>query len=405
MQGSYNLVVLPILLAIVFQSVSTGGLRDGLLALNRGDLSAALSSLEAVSREDPQNPLAWAALAQVYLKNNQREAALNAARKADQFGPDNPTIQHALAMFYSGEGEPDKAALFESRFAKSPMADKEAFLRAANLYLASGNPRSAIDTARAGITQTDSAALHHVSGQAYMAMKQPGEAITELQAAARMAPSEEEFSFDLAQALLRSERFAEAAANLERSVKAFPQSPQMRLTLGVAYYGLRRFPEAIKMFLETIDMAPEVEQPYIFLGRILDQAADSLPVIQTRFESFRRRHPENYWGSFLVAKALAAGGAASDRIEPLLRESIAKNGALWETHSELSDVLARKHDYAAAAAELEQSAKLNASEPSIAFRLARLYDRLHEPEKAAAQRELHQRLLAKPKAGMGTEKP
>jgi len=399
------LIVVVILLAVLLQHVASSGLRDGLLALNRGDLSAALSSLEAISREEPQNPLAWAALAQVYLKSNRKEAALDAARKADQFGPDNPAIQHALAMFYAGEGEPDKAALFESRFAKSPMADKEAFLRAANLYLVSGNPQSALDTAQAGITQNDGAALHHISGQALTAMKQPDKAIAELLAAARMAPGEEEFSFDSAQALLRSERFAEAAADLERSVKAFPQSPQMRLTLGVAYYGLRRFPEAIKMFLETIDMAPEVEQPYIFLGRILDQAADSLPVIQTRFESFRRRHPENYWGSFLVAKALAANGAGSDRMEPLLRESIALNGAFWETHAELADVLARSHDYAAAAAELEQSAKLNASEPSIPFRLARIYDRLHEPEKAAAQRELHKRLLAKPKAGMGTEKP
>ncbi len=397
--------VLPIVFALLLQSVAPNGLREGLLALNRGDLAAARGSLEEVARSEPENALVWAALAQVYFKSSEKEAALDAARKAERFGPDNAAIQHALAMFYSGEGEPGKAAAFERRFAATAMADDEASLRAAKLFLSAGEARAALDTAFEAIAQKNRAALHHVAGQAYTALKEPEKGAEQFQLAARMEPRNEEFTFDLAQALLRAEQFAEASTALERAVQTFPESAQIRLTLGVAYYGLRRFPEAVRLFLETIDMATDVEQPYIFLGRMLDQAGDSLPTIQTKLEAFRSRHPDNYWGSFLMAKALTFSGGTAAQIEPLLRDTIAKNGDLWEAHAELADLLNRKRDYAGAALEYERSAKLNPSESSIPFRLARVYDRLHEPEKAAAQRERHRFLLSQPKAGMGSEKP
>ena len=401
---SYNLSVLLILFALLLQSLAPNGLREGLLALNRGDLAAARGSLEDVSRREPENALVWAALAQVYFKSSEKEAALEAARKAERFGPDNAAIQHALAMFYSGEGEPGKAAHFERRFAASPAADDQAAVRAARLFLSAGDAQAALDTALAALAQKDRAGLHHVAGLAYAALKQPEKSVDHLRTAVRMEPRNEDFTFDLAQGLLRDEQFAEASTALEHAVQSFPESAQIRLTLGVAYYGLRRFPEAVRLFLETIAMAPDVEQPYIFLGRMLDQAGDSLPTIQARLEAFRSRHPDNYWGSFLVAKALTFSGGTAAQIEPLLRETIAKNGDLWEAHAELGDLLNRKRDYAGAALEYERSAKLNPNESSIPFRLARVYDRLHEPEKAAAQRDRHQSLLSQPKAGMGAQK-
>ncbi len=396
--------MLPIIFALLLQSAAPNGLREGLLALNRGDLAGARGALEDVSRREPENALVWAALAQVYFKSSEREAALAAAQKAERFGPDNAAIQHALAMFYSGEGEPAKAAAFERRFAASPMADDEASVRASRLFLSGGDAQEALETALAALALKDRAGLHHAVGLAYKALNHPEKSVDELRTAARMEPGNEEFTFDLAQSLLRGEQFAEASTALEGAVQSFPESAQIRLTLGVAYYGLRRFPEAVRLFLETIAMAPDVEQPYIFLGRMLDQAGESLPTIQAKLDAFRSRHPDNYWGSFLVAKALTFSGGAPAQIEALLRETIAKKGDLWEAHAELGDLLNRKRDYAGAALEYERSAKLNPNESSIAFRLARVFDRLHEPEKAAAQRERHKLLLSQPKAGMGGDK-
>ncbi|MDQ6678686.1 MAG: tetratricopeptide repeat protein [Acidobacteriota bacterium] len=394
-----------IVLAILLQSVFDGGLRDGLLALNRGDLVSARALLESASNQQPGNAVVWAALAQVYLKSDRKEAALEAARRAEQLEPDNPAIEHALAMFYTGAGDPGKAAGFERRFAATPQSDDEALFRAAKLYLQAGNPASAIETAQAAIARKDRPALHHFLGQAYDAEKQPARAVEEFRAAVRLAPGDEEFSFDLAQALFRSEGFAEAAAVLETSAKAHPASPQIRLALGVAYYGLRRFPEAINAFLKTIGLSPDTEQPYVFLSKMLDQPGDSLPEIQSHFEQFRRRHPDGYLGSFLVAKALMQDGGTPDQVEPLLRDAIRKNGAIWELHADLADLLSRRRDYSGAAAELEISAKLNPSEPSIPFRLARVYDRLNQSEKASRQRARHEELLAMPRTGMGQEKP
>ena len=47
--------------------------------------------------------------------------------------------------------------------------------------------------------------------------------------------------------------------------KVFDRSPQLELALGVTYYGLRRFPESVDQFFKTIDLAPDIPQPYAFL--------------------------------------------------------------------------------------------------------------------------------------------
>ena len=99
-----------------------------------------------------------------------------------------------------------------------------------------------------------------------------------LQAALRMRPYEETYYFELAQQLLRMQKFETALATIEKGVKLFDKSAQLELARGVALYGLRRFPEAIDSFLRTIQLAPEVDQPYVFLGRMLDVAEDRTPL-------------------------------------------------------------------------------------------------------------------------------
>src|SRR5579883_3360940 len=103
------------------------------------------------------------------------------------------------------------------------------------------------------------------------------------------------YYFEVAQAHLERQEFAAALDNLDTGCQKFPASAQLVLARGVALYGLRRFPEAIDAFLRTIELAPDVEQPYAFLGRMLDQAEDRLPRIAQVFAAFAQRRREITW--------------------------------------------------------------------------------------------------------------
>ena len=81
-------------------------LRQGLAALNRNDLVHARECLERASEADPRSAVVWVALAQTYLKSGQKDMAVRAAGRAEQFGAGTPPVQHALALVLRGDRRP-----------------------------------------------------------------------------------------------------------------------------------------------------------------------------------------------------------------------------------------------------------------------------------------------------------
>jgi tetratricopeptide (TPR) repeat protein len=199
--------------------------------------------------------------------------------------------------------------------------------------------------------------------------------------------------FEIAQEDLNRQDFAAALTTLDAAIKRFPDNVQLQLATGVAYYGLRRFSEAIDAFLRTISLDPSVEQPYVFLGRMLDQAEDRLPRFLSVFAAFEKNVPESYLAPFLTGKALALGNQPADA-EAKLRRSIALNDAFWESHFELGALLSSQRKWEAAAAEMRRAGELNPKDAATHYHLARLYDRLGKPAEAQAERDLHARITA-----------
>jgi tetratricopeptide (TPR) repeat protein len=207
-------------------------------------------------------------------------------------------------------------------------------------------------------------------------------------------PREESYYFEAAHAYLLLQRFDPAVRILERGSKAFPKNAQLELALGVGYYGQRRFTEATGAFLRTIDLAPEVEQPYIFLGKMLDQAGDRMPEVLRRFQTWANANPNDARAQFVYAKGLIESGGDQVHAERLLRTSIALKSDQWESHYELGVLLEQQRKYSDAAMELERSARINPGVADVHYHLSRVYDRLGEADKAAEQRGLHERLTA-----------
>lgn len=215
----------------------------------------------------------------------------------------------------------------------------------------------------------------------------------QLQHAAKL---DAEIAFYWTKTLLERGEFTQAADVAEAGLAGHPNDPQMVLALGVARYGQRRFDDATAEFLKTIQIDPRIEQPYVFLGKMLDQAGPRLGEIASAYESWAKREPKSAKAKLLLAKALLAENDRDERAQGLLKESLALDAGDWETHYQLGVLLANRHDYGAAATELERSIELDPKEAMTHYHLARVYDRMGEPERAQAEREAHQRLSAAP---------
>ena len=201
------------------------------------------------------------------------------------------------------------------------------------------------------------------------------------------------YYFEAAQPLLQTQHFAEAAGLLESAVRSGIRTPQLQLALGVAYYGLRRFEEAGSAFVETMKLDPELEQPYVFLGKMLDQVPQMLPDLTQRFIAYEKAHPDSPVGYFLHAKALNAGSTEASTPRGLLEKSIALDASNAAAHFELALALERLKMLPQAAAEFERARALDGSDPAVHYRLARIYDRLGKTDDAARERELHRKLV------------
>ncbi len=368
--------------------------RKGLVALQNKDLAAAKESLERASQLQPDNAKVWVALAQVYLGSKQPDQANAAAKRAESLAANDPVVQHALAIFFSGTGDFAKAAEMERQFAASQSADAGAAARAATLSLQAGEPQQAITWAKAALAKSDSAELHYLLGKAEEAANQPEAALAALRRAAELAPDNEAFTFDLGQVLLQRGDFAGAFSLFGAARARFPKSAQIELAYGVAAYGQRKFHDAIEAFLQVSRLDPSIEQPYLFIGRILENADDLMPQVISAYAAWEKEAPGNYLPWFLHAKALDASSGDPATSEAELRRSIQINPDFWESHLELGTVLMQRQQWQEAATELTRAIALDAKKPVPHFQLARVYKHLGKQDEAQAELAEFKRLSA-----------
>lgn len=262
------------------------------------------------------------------------------------------------------------------------------WLALAQAYLRSKQAGPAKDAAkRAEALAPDSPAVQHALAIFY---SETGD----FAKAAEMARRDESLTFDLGQTLLHRGDFSGAFSFFDTARGRFPKSAQIELAYGVAAYGQRRFADSIDSFLRVIRIDPSIEQPYVFLARLLDQAGGRLGQITAAYAAWEKAAPGNCLPVCLHAKALSAAGGDPAEIEAELRRSIQLNDAYWESHFELGVLLARNRRWEDASAELTRGIELNPKHAAAHFHLARVYEKLGKPEQAQAERAEHQRLTA-----------
>ena len=307
--------------------------RAGLTALQRGDLASAQINLEAASKMAPRDGRVLVALSQTYWKLHQDSDAEKAASRAAAFAPEDPAVLQGLSIYYSETNQTLKAAQAAAKYSSKVPEKPDVREHAVELY------------------------------------------------------------FEAAKPLLDQQNFGEAIVILKEGVARLPRSAQLELALGVSYYGLRRFDAAADAFLRTIGITPEAEQPYTFLGRILDQIPSRLPKVTQRFEEYELANPASAAACLLHARALDAQSLEPETALRLIEKSIALNATDASAHFERGTVLDRLQRFREATAEFERAAELAPSDPANHYRLARDYERIGKHAAAETEREKHAQLV------------
>jgi len=367
--------------------------RAGLQALQQNHLAEARTQLENAAKAEPRKGRVWLALAQTYWKLQEPTKAVAAAETAASLASGDAQLLKLLAVYYSETGQWLKAGDVLVGYAAAAPDDRSATARILDCYLQAHAPERAI---RAGTSAPDwerRADIRSLLGKAYAELNRPESAATEFQAAIRLSPYQESYYFDFANDLLQRQQFEPAIHVLEDARRNFDKSPQLELALGVALYGLRRYSEAATAFQTTIALSPDLEQPYLFLGRILDQIPDKLPELTRLFETFEKAHPLSYVGYLLHAKALLAQSSDSELPESLLKKSCSLNPKIAESHFELGVLLQRKRHLPEAAVEFEAAAAIDPVDPATHYHLAQVYERLGKTDAALSQRRRHAELM------------
>ncbi len=368
-------------------------------ALARDRPAEARPLLESALRLDPRDAMAWALLAQTYWSLKQPAQAAAAAKRVD--ATNDPKAQHALARYYAQSGNRRRAAQLETQFARSPEADKSAPLRAAMLNAEAGDHAAAIEMGERALATDDRPETRELLARSYELKGQFQNAIGQRTGLVRLRPYSEDAHVELGKLCLRAGRFAEAAEALERTRATFDKSPQIELALGVAYYSQRRFDHAAARFLRVIELEPTVEQPYVFMARMLDQIPARAPELVARAAEWNRLELKNHYAPFVYAKALEAAGEGAGQIRPLLEEAIRRQPKFWESHFEYALVLEQEGKLPDAVRELRAAVTLNPQQAAPHYRLSRIYDRLGKKQLAAQERAAHAGLLQAEKGRPG----
>ena len=287
----------------------------------------------------------------------------------------------------------------QTEYAVAAPADRQGPTQALACFLEAPAPeRAIVASTRGGADWQNRAEVRFMLAKAYHATRQWALSDDAFRASIRLNPYEESYHFEFANSLLQRHEFEQAVQVIAGGKKNFDKSPQLELALGAGYYGLRRFAEAAAAFQRTIALSPDLEEPYIVLGKMLDQVPAKLPELTRMFEAFERAHPDNYLGYLVHAKALAQRPDSSEVAEVLLKKACLLSPQTAEPHFELAVLQERQQRFAEAAAQFEQAALLLPKDPATHYHLARVYDRLGKSELAKRERDIHKQLLNATKA-------
>ena len=254
----------------------------------------------------------------------------------------------------------------------------------ATAYLETGRLAEARLLAGSMLARQDKAELRNLLARVEDRAGNAAKAAELYQEAAHAQPSEKHIA-DWANHLLRYRAYDSALQVYSKAVEMHPRSSPLRVGFGVAHYSAGNYDDAVRVLCEAVDLDPADPRPMTFLGKMIDVSPQLNSEIARRMDGYVARFPQNALAQLYLAKA---GGSDPEKH---LRQAAALDPKLAAAPFELGLLCEKRGRDKDAVAAYQRAVSLDTSLETAYYRLARLYRKFGQSERARLAMEQYRR--------------
>jgi tetratricopeptide (TPR) repeat protein len=247
---------------------------------------------------------------------------------------------------------------------------------------------------RAMLARRDNADLHAQLAEIEESEGRPLEAVQEYQRTAEMQPTEPHL-FAWGTELLLHRALEPAIEVFTKGHRLYPKSSRMLIGLGAARLAQGSPEQAEEFFVEACDLNPLDPTPYLFLGRFEASEKIEPPRWTDRMKRFVSLHPENAMAHYLYAVALRKQSRSQenlDAVESELKTAIELNPHLGDAYLQVGILRSERGDFPGTIAALQKAVETTPLPDEAHYRLAQVYRRTREVDKAGKEMELFKKI-------------
>lgn len=357
--------MLAVLFCVLFAPLVAAQANDRVEQLKRAAslvgsnrLAEAERQLSQILKETPEEATALNLLGALRAKQGRLDEAEALFTRALRSDARLAGAHMNLAYLYLLRREPEKSVAQLREVLRLDPANAEAAHRLAWLLLSQNRVEDCIAFVESlKETQSPSAPLLAVEGEAYLRKGDRAAALASFRKAAELNPSEPSYQFAIGSAwLMYPPDVDEAERAFRQFLKLRPGDVQGQIHLGYVLLKQSRLAEARAALEPSTQSGAATAEVFYYLGLIAQQEGDD---------------------------ARAVG---------LFEKSVRLAPAFVHAHAAMGAAFLKLKDYARAQQALEAAVKLGPEEPKAHYNLALLYSRLNQPERAQEEMRIVERL-------------
>lgn len=320
----------------------------------------------------------------------ERERSLRAAVVKD---PTSFQANYVLGKFCLDERHFADAVAPLERAHEIQADDFQAAYDLAQAYQSIGRYEQAKALVQQLISSHDRPELHHSLGDIEEALNNPLAAEREYESAVQLQPSEDNY-FAWGSELLRHRAIEAAVDVFTKGAEASPHSERMLAALGAALYAHGSYEAGAQRVCEASDLKPADPEPYLFLGKMEQASPRPLPCVTAKLARFAHTQPNNTWANYYYAIALLNSDekSHSKEAEVLLQSAVRLDPKFAQAYLQLGVLQAKREDWQSARESYEKAATSDPNFPDPHFRLAQLYKRTGDQQRASQELQAFERL-------------
>jgi predicted Zn-dependent protease len=364
--------------------------------LELGRYESAAAEFGDLLKAAPDSPLLYNLLGFCYLKQNLLDKATENFEHAIALKPDFKAAHNNLGGVYMLQGKTQDAAKeFAAvlRIDPSDVSVQKILFDLAESAFRKQDYATAIRLLDLVKPATGNVApWHEMMGYSSFKTGNPVRAVAEIQKAMDLDTHNEDYILELSEVFVANNNGRASATLLNSAKKLFPNSARIWFALGVSSLIEEDRPQAEAALRKSLELDPKLDQALVVLGQNYKEAGEWNDLLQTSGRLIQL-NPSNPAGYYYQALALLHASERDDnRIEELLKKSVALHAEDPGAQYELAKLMAKRGQKDEALRELERLVAANSDYGPAYYQLFRLYREKGDVQRSVEAQKAEERI-------------